>query len=226
MAPEDADDTLCMAQAVTCRVIGVGDAGCNILLAAWSGGLLEAKECQTEFACVSMRRESIRAVVEANRLRPGTTLIKTVQLGRFGAGGNINIARAAARKHDKALRSLIDGADLVILVAGIGGGTGSAVAPILASMAEESGALVLGVIVTPFKWELGRYPNAFQAVESLERHSHYLTNLSNNVIGDLLGEHATLDDVITQQEILSTACICKLVAEGSRFCIDRRRCSA
>lgn len=222
-ARERHDNSRIGPKKVACRIIGVGDAGCNIVLAAWSSGLLHAPDCQSNFACVSMGRQSIRDAISANRRNPWNTPIRSVQLGKYGAGGNVNVALAAARKYDSALRSLIDGTDMVILVTGIGGGTGSAVAPILASMAEESGALVLGVIVTPFNWELGRYPNAFQAVKSLERHSHYLTNLSNKVVGDLLGEHATLDDVITQQEILSTACICKLVADGSRFCIDRWR---
>ena len=146
---------------------------------------------------------------------PWNAPIRTVQLGRYGAGGNIKVACAAARKHDKTLRSLIDGADVVILVAGIGGGTGSAVAPILASLAEESGAMVLGVIVTPFRWELGRYPNAFAAVKALERHSHYLATLSNNVVADLSGKHATLDDLMAQQELLGTACIRRLITDAA-----------
>lgn len=220
-AAGDADDTLSVAPAVACRVIGVGDAGCNIVLAAWSSGLLQAKDCQSEFACVSMGQQSIRAVVEANRLRPDTAPIKRVQLGRFGAGGNVNIARTAAQKHDSSLRSLTDGADVVILVAGIGGGTGSYVAPVLASMAQESGALVLGVIVTPFRWEWGRYPSAYAAVQALEQHSHYLVSLPNQVVGDLMGE-STLDDLIAQQALIGTACIHRLLVDGGRFCIDRR----
>lgn len=222
-AAGDAEDTLSGTSAVACRVIGVGDTGCNILLAAWSSGMLEAKDCLTEFACVSMGRQSNRAVIEANRLHPGIAPIRTVQLGPFGAGGSLHVASAAARKHDKALRSLIVGADLAILVAGIGGGTGSAVAPILASMAEESGALVLGVVVTPFNWELGRYPNAFSAVKALERHSHYLVSLPNEEMGELLGMDATLDGVIAHQEALAIACLSKLLLDGSRFCTDRWR---
>lgn len=219
---EDTGDTLSVTPAVACRVIGVGDAGCNIVLAAWSSGLLQAKDCQSEFACVSMGQQSIRAVVEANRLRPDTAPIKRVQLGRFGAGGNVNIARAAARKHHNALRSLIDGADVVILVCGVGGGTGSSVTPALGSIAQKAGALTLGVIVTPFRWELGRYPNALQAVKELDRECHYLASLSNQEVGEVMGEDATLGDLINQQELFGTACIHKLMQESTRYCIDRR----
>jgi cell division protein FtsZ len=219
-------DALAIATSVTkvvaCSVIGVGAAGCNIVLAAWSSGRLQTKHCQAEFACVSMGRQSIRAVIESNKVNPGRAPVKRVQIGRFRAGGNVNVARAAARKHENALRSLIDGAEVVILVAGIGGGTGSAVAPILASMAQEAGALSLAVVVTPFRWELGRYPNAFQAVKELERECHYLASLSNQAVGEAIGGDATLDDVITHQEILGAACIHRLMKDGSRFCIDRR----
>jgi len=221
-APDEPDGTPLVTPAVACRIIGVGDAGCNIVIAAWSSGLHQVKGCDAELACVSMGRQSIRTAIKANRVHPGITPIRTVQLGRFGAGGNVKVARAAARKHNDALRSLIDGADVVILVAGIGGGTGSAVAPILARMAMEAGALALAVLVTPFRWELGRYPSAYAAVKALERYSHYLVSLSNQVVGDLLGEDATLDDLIAQQEVLGTACIHRLLVDASRYCIDRR----
>ena len=207
---------------VTCRIIGVGDAGCNIVLAAWSNGLLHAPDCQSDFACVSMGRQSVRDAISANRQKPWNAPIRPVQLGKYGAGGNVNVARAAAQRHDKTLRSLVEGADIVILALGLGGGTGSAAGPALARMAMEAGALVLGVTVTPFKWELGRYPNAFQAVRSLEQHSHYLVSLSNEKMGELLGMDATLDDVIASQEALAAACIQRFLLDGGRFCIDRR----
>ena len=150
-ARENPDKSRIGSKKVACRIIGVGDAGCNIVLAAWSSGLLQASDCQSNFACVSMGLQSISDAIAANRLHPGIAPIRTVQLGRFGAGGSVNIARAAARKHENLLRSLVDGADIVILVLGLGGGAGSAAGPALARLAMEAGALVLGVIVTPFK---------------------------------------------------------------------------
>ncbi len=222
-ASEVVIETLSATPKVTCRIIGVGDAGINVAVAAFSSGVLHTADCQPEFACVSMGQMGIRAVINVNRLHPGIAPIRPVQLGRYGTGGNVNVARAAVKKHDGTLRSLVDGAEIVILTAGLGGGTGSTAGPALARMAMEAGALVLGVIVTPFKWELGRYPNAFAAVKALERHSHYLVSLSNQVVGDLLGEDATLDDLIAQQEVLGTACIHRLMVDASRYCIDRHR---
>jgi cell division GTPase FtsZ len=89
-------------------------------------------------------------------------------------------------------------------------------------MAQEAGALTLGVIVTPFGWELGRYPNALQAVKELERECHYLASLSNQAVGDAMGEEATLGDLIIQQELLGTACIHKLMHESTRYCTSCR----
>lgn len=217
-APEDLDGDALVTAPVVCRVIGVGGAGCNILLAAWSSGLLH--DGRSQFACVCMG--STKAVTCANMRRPDFAPIRTVQLGRFGTYGNVNIARAAALKHDRSLRSLVAGADVVILVAGIGGGTGSTVAPVLARMAEESGTLVLGCVVTPHKWELGRYPSAFAAVKELERHSHFLVSMPNEKMGELLGVDATLDEVIAGQEILGTVCIHRLMVDGQSY-IERRR---
>jgi hypothetical protein len=190
------------------------------MVAAWSSPLSQVIGCQSEFACVTMGEQSNWTVCDAHSRNPGMTPIRQLQLSDLGSGGNVNVARTAAMKHESALQSLIDGAEMVILVCGLGGGTGSGVAPILAKMAQEADALTLGVVVTPFRWELGRYPNAFQAVKQLERECHYLASLSNSVVGDLLGEQATLDDLITQQELLGTACIHRLMVDGSRFCID------
>lgn len=208
---------------VVCRVIGVGDAGINVLVAAFSSGLIHAPDCQPEFAAVSMGRKGIRAAILANRLHPEFAPIRPVQLGRYGAGGNISIARAAARKYDRTLRSLVEGAEIVILVLGIGGGTGSCVGPMLAKMAQEIGALTLAVVITPCRWEIGRYPNAFQASKDLERECTYTVALPNQVIGDLLGVDATLDDLVAQQELCGSFSIHSLMTVGSRICIDRRR---
>ncbi len=222
-APEDIDDIPPVTQKISCLVVGVGGAGCSITIKAYASGLLHAVDCQPQFACVSLERQIIPTIRKANRLRRDFEPIKPLLLGRFGAHGSANIARAAARKHDRALRSLIDGVDVVILVAGIGCGTGSAVAPILARMAEESGALVLVTVISGFRWEIGTYPNALAAIKALEQHSHYLVSLSNAVVGDLLGEYATLDDLVGQQELMGTACIRRLMLDGTRFCVDRWR---
>lgn len=68
------------------RVIGVGDAGCNIVLAAWSGGMPQTDGYQSKFACVTMGQQSSQAISQANQLHSGLAPIREVQLGPFGAG--------------------------------------------------------------------------------------------------------------------------------------------
>lgn len=199
------------------RIIGVGDAGCNIVLAAWSSGLLQVNEYRPEFACVTMGQQSSRAISEAQRLHPDSAPIRTVQLGPFGSGGNVGIARDAAFKHHSELRSLIDGAEIVILVAGLGGGTGSGVSPILAAMAKDAGTQTLAVVVTPFNWEIGRYPNAFDAIKALRSHCDCMVALSNQAAGDAMGDDATLAEVIKHLEQDGADSIRMLMRLGTRF---------
>lgn len=222
-ATGDADETLSAIPKVTCRIIGVGEIGIQVVARAFSSGLIHAPNCQPVFAAVSMGRKGIGAAIIANRLHPEFAPIRPVQLGRFGTGGDVNVARAAARKYDRTLRSLVDGAEIVILVMSVSGGTGSGVGPMLAKMAQEVGALTLAVVIVPFRWEVFQYPSALQASKDLERECTYLVTLPNQEIGDLLGTDATLDDLATQQGLLGTACIHRLMEDGSRFCTERWR---
>jgi len=211
------------ATTVVCRVVGVGDAGCNLVLSAWSRRVLRTKDCHTEFACVTAGSQSTDAVIAANQMHPGMPPVRVVQIARYGAGGNVDAARAAAQEHESALRFLVAGADVVILVAGVGGGTGSGVAPMLAQMAQAAGALALGVVVTPFNWEIGRYPNAFRAIRDLEHNTDYLVSLSNQAAGEALGEDAQLAHVFARQAQEGAANIQRLMVDGTRFCRDRHR---
>ncbi len=212
-----------VAPKVVCRIIGVGDLGIGVAVAAFASGLIQAPDCQPEFAAVNLGRRGISAAIKANRQHPEYAPIRPVQLGRYGAGGNVTVARAAAAKYDHTLRSLVDGAEIVILVMGLGGGTGSGVGPILAKMAQEVGALTLAVAITPFRWECAACQIASQASKDLERECTYTVTLPNQEIGDLLGVDATLDDLVAQQELCGSFSIHSLMTVGSRFCIDRRR---
>jgi cell division protein FtsZ len=199
------------------RVIGVGDAGVHIVLSARSSGLLQANEYRPEFACVTMGQQSSQAISVAQRLHTDSAPIRTVQLGPLGSGGDVGIARDAALKHRSELRSLMDSAEVVILVAGLGGGVGSIGSPLLATMAKEAGAQTLAVLVTPFTWELGRFPNAFDAIKNMRRNCDFMVALSNQATGNAMGDEATLEDVIKQQEQDGTDSIRMLMRLGTRF---------
>ena len=218
--PKDYNDTLSMTPTVSCRVIGIGTFGCSVVL-AWSSASNRAKDHQAERACITMGEQNSWVVSETCRQNPGIAPIRMLQLGQFGSGGNVEIARAAAHLYDRELRSLIDGAELVILAAAMGGsGTGPGLTPHLARIARNASALTLAVVVTGFDWE---HPRPVQAIKHLRRESHALISLSNQTLGSSFGDFATLDDVFSKQTQIGRNCVSRLLADGIRLCIDRRR---
>lgn len=214
-APEQTDHPVSETASVVCRIIGVGNAGCSLVVAAWSSALLRGTDCQAEFACVTMGEQSNWALSEAHSRNPGMTPIQQVSLSDLGSGGNVTIAHAVALEHEGALRSLIDGADAVILVAGVGGGTGSAVTPVLARMARIAGVLTKAVVVTPFDWEIGVHEVAIQAIKDIECESDLMETLSNQAIAQEWGDQALLEDVFTQQTREAMTRIHKLMVLAS-----------
>jgi len=209
-----------------CKVIGVGDAGCNMVISAWSAGSLRSPDCQLEFSCVFTGSETLEAVTHAQRPNPFAAPIGILQLAELGTGGNVNEAVSAAHAHQRALRALTNKTDIVILLAGLGGGTGSGISPLLAAKAQESGIVTLGVIICPWRWEIGRYPRAFPAVKKLHQSCDYMLALSNQATCDELGDTATLEDVIKQQRMEGVEAIQTLLKLGTRFLKDRNKPAA
>lgn len=187
---------------LTARVIGVGNAGSHLLVQAWRSGQLPGPHCQVSFAVVTAR-EHTNAYVQVQSVlgcdAVGRSPIEIVSIGRPVFESRREHACWALRAHGPALRSLVQGVDVVCLVVGIGGCTGSAVAPLLARKAKSGGATVLVVVATPFQWEVRRYPDALDTVRALERHADSLVSLSNDQAGGRLGESATLEDVMALQ---------------------------
>ncbi len=128
------------------KVFGVGGAGCNILADLLRSGLAGVE-------CVAMNTDAAaleRCAVPA-RLALGSRLTRGL-----GAGGDPERGRAAAEEDREKLQGLCAGADVIFLLAGLGGGTGTGAGPVLAEVARQTGALVLGLVVLPFDWEGGR----------------------------------------------------------------------
>ena len=92
--------------------------------------------------------QALRAAQTENRVQIGANLTRGL-----GAGANPNIGREAAEESREDLALLLDGADLVFITSGMGGGTGTGAASVVAELARESGALTIGVITKPFAFE-------------------------------------------------------------------------
>ncbi len=178
------------------KVIGVGGGGCNSV-----NRMIEAGVQGIEF---------IGANTDAQALEKCLAPIK-VQLGKeltrgLGAGANPEIGRKAAVEADKLIFDLLEGADMVFITAGMGGGTGTGAAPVIAQMAQEVGALTIAVVTKPFAFEMNRRARqAEEGIEALAEHVDTLITIPNERLLSFIPSStsfteamATADDVLRQ----------------------------
>ncbi len=128
---------------VSIKVIGVGGAGNNVvnrMLAAGVGGV--------DFVVVNTDKQDLNKSNCKNKLQIGEKLT-----GGMGAGSKPEIGQKSAEESKAAIAKLLEGTDMVFITAGMGGGTGTGAAPIIADLAHEAGILTVGVVTKPFKFE-------------------------------------------------------------------------
>lgn len=125
------------------KVIGVGGGGCNAV-----NRMIEAGIEGVEFISANTDMQALRMSHAPVRLQLGSKLTKGL-----GAGANPEVGRRAALEDTEKIIELLEGADMVFVTAGLGGGTGSGAAPIVASLAAELGALTVAVVTRPFAFE-------------------------------------------------------------------------
>ena len=125
------------------KVIGVGGGGCNAVARMVAEGL-----DGVEFYAMNTDLQALSACPVPNKLQLGAKMT-----GGLGAGSNPEIGRQAALENTDAIVELLQGADLVFVTAGLGGGTGTGAAPVIASLAKELDALTIAVVTKPFGFE-------------------------------------------------------------------------
>jgi cell division protein FtsZ len=167
------------SQAPSCKVIGIGGAGSNLVVALRASNVLNQAGAVLDYVCVDLGPQALRSVEVANNADPALPLIKTLMLAPFGAGGRVNAARAACLRHRPVLTDMLTGADKVVLVAGLGGGTGSGIVPIMARLAVAAGVLTVAAVVTPFDYEGARNRKADTAIGHLRRSADVVMAFSN-----------------------------------------------
>jgi cell division protein FtsZ len=177
------------------KVIGLGGAGLHALTHMSEAGLGEVA-----FAGAHTDARVLGQCGLAQTLLLGSELTRGL-----GAGGDPDIGRAAAESAAEQLRSLVAGPDLIIVVAGLGGGTGSGAAPVAARLARESGALVLALVALPFEFEgTRRQQQAQLALRQLKTASDAVICLPNQKIARLIDEKTTfLDALKISNELLA-----------------------
>ncbi len=125
------------------KVIGVGGGGCNAV-----NRMVEAGLKGVEFIAVNTDRQALNRCLSETKIQIGEKLTRGL-----GAGANPEIGQKAAEETLDEITTLLDGADMVFLTAGMGGGTGTGAAPIIAKAAKDMGILTVGVVTKPFTFE-------------------------------------------------------------------------
>lgn len=150
-----------MDQIAKIKVVGVGGGGCNAV-----NRMIEEGVKSVEFYVVNTDLQVLNASLCQNKIQIG----KNITGGR-GAGANPEVGRSAALESKNELEDALQGADMVFVACGLGGGTGTGAAPIIAEIAQNMGALTVGIVTKPFRFEgKKRMENALVGLEELRTH--------------------------------------------------------
>jgi cell division protein FtsZ len=195
-------------------VIGVGGAGCNAVNNMIAAGLQGV-----QFVVANTDAQSLDASSAEHRIQLGVNLTEGL-----GAGAKPEIGQAAAEEALEELRTNIAGAHMVFIAAGMGGGTGTGAAAVIARIARELGALTVGVVCKPFQFEGARRMRIAEAgVENLRHLVDTLIVIPNQNLFRIANERTTFAEafVLADQVLYSgVACIVELVLKEGLINLD------
>jgi cell division protein FtsZ len=167
------------------KVIGVGGGGCNAVNRMIDEGLQGI-----EFIAVNTDGQALLQSKAATRVRIGDKVTRGL-----GAGGNPETGRKSAEESAEELYEVLKGSDMVFVTSGMGGGTGTGAAPIVAQIAKEVGALTIGVVTRPFTFEGSRRAQSAEAgISKLKEHADTLIVIPNDRLLQMVDKRASLQD--------------------------------
>jgi len=177
-------------------VVGVGGGGSNAV-----NRMIQTGVRGVQFVAVNTDAQALARSDAPARIRIGEKLTRGL-----GAGGNPSVGQKAAEESAEVLQDLVSDADMVFVTAGMGGGTGTGAAPVIAQLSQQSGALTVGVVTRPFSFEgARRRQNAEQGLIQLGEHVHTLITIPNDRLLQVVDRKTTLeqafsvaDDVLRQ----------------------------
>jgi cell division protein FtsZ len=178
------------------KVIGVGGGGNNAV-----NRMIEAGLKGVEFIAINTDKQALFTSKAEHKMQIGEKLTKGL-----GAGANPEIGRKAAEESKEDIEKLLQGADMVFVTAGMGGGTGTGAAPIVAEIAKELGILTVGVVTKPFTFEgKRRMLHAEQGIQELKGRVDTLVTIPNDRLLQVIEKKTTMldafriaDDVLKQ----------------------------
>lgn len=167
------------------KVLGVGGGGSNAV-----NRMIREGVQGVQFIAVNTDAQALAASLAPHKIHLGSDLTRGL-----GAGGNPNVGEAAARESEKLIEAEIEGSDMVFVTAGMGGGTGTGAAPVIAEMAKRRGILTVGVVTKPFSFEgpkRNRLGNEGAAL--LREHVDTLITVPNDRLIEAVDRKATLEE--------------------------------
>jgi len=179
------------------KVVGVGGCGGNAVDHMINNGVQGV-----EFIAMNTDAQALKRNLAKTTLQLGTQVTKGL-----GAGAKPEVGRLAAEEDRDRIKDLIEGADMLFITAGMGGGTGTGAAPVIARVAKEMGILTVGVVTKPFEFEgARRMKSADTGICELEANVDSLIVILNEKLLDVLGDDVTQDDAFAHaNDVLKNA---------------------
>ena len=173
-------------ETVACiRVVGVGGGGCNAV-----NRMIQQGISGVDFVAVNTDNQALILSDAPVRVRIGEKLTRGL-----GAGGHPEQGEKAALESSEELHEVLSGSDMVFITAGMGGGTGTGAAPVVAKLAREQGALTIGVVTRPFLFEGSKRSNSAESgIERLKEHVDTLIVIPNDRLLELTDRRVSLKD--------------------------------
>jgi cell division protein FtsZ len=172
-------------------VIGVGGAGNNAV-----NRMIEENIKGVEFVCINTDKQHLKNCKAPVCIQIGEKLTKGL-----GAGAQPEIGQKAAEESREQLTELVKGSDMVFVTCGMGGGTGTGAAPIVAQIAKEMEILTVGIVTKPFKFEAKtRMTNAVAGIERLQEHVDTLIVIPNDKLLEIVDRRTTMPDALRKAD--------------------------
>jgi cell division protein FtsZ len=172
-------------QSAVIKVVGVGGGGGNAVQHMVDGNIEGV-----DFICLNTDAQALKGISSRTSLQIGSTITKGL-----GAGANPDIGRQAAHEDRERIIEVIEGADMLFITAGMGGGTGTGAAPVVAQVARELGILTVAVVTKPFPFEGSkRLHVAHNGIKELSQYVDSLITIPNEKLLSVLGKQVSLLD--------------------------------
>ena len=178
-------------------VIGVGGAGNNAV-----NRMVDEAIAGVEFIGVNTDKQALQLCKAPNTIQIGEKVTKGL-----GAGAQPEVGRQAAEESSEELRQAMQGADMVFVTCGMGGGTGTGASPVVAGIAKEMGILTVGVVTKPFRFESRtRMNNALTGIENLKKNVDTLIVIPNDKLLEIVDRRTTMPEALKKaDEVLQQA---------------------